>query len=108
LPYMLLINLNLLYILIEIQGAIIENTFTSIKGMVTHILPKCLSFLSILVTKMKYPNIERIAKINVPCLFIIGKYFTQPKKMKSSPTITWNCCMIMLRHPASKIKYKNH
>jgi len=55
----------------QICGMILENTFCSISDMVDHIFP-LLSYFKQIIQRIYWPSIDRIPKVKVPLLFIVG------------------------------------
>jgi hypothetical protein len=56
---------------------IIENTFANIVELAKDYLPFFLKFGTFIFTKIKYPNLLKIAGIRIPILFISGNYKTR-------------------------------
>jgi pimeloyl-ACP methyl ester carboxylesterase len=54
-----------------VAGLILENTFTSISDMVDRIFPFLANFKH-LILRINWPTIERIPKIKLPILFVVG------------------------------------
>lgn len=54
-----------------ICGVILENTFTSIMDIVNHIFPQ-LAFVKHLIVRMYWPTVDRIPKVRIPLLFVVG------------------------------------
>lgn len=57
------------------KGLILENTFTSIYDVASHLMPKSLIFLAPilwLITAGSYNSIEKLPDVHVPILFIKG------------------------------------
>jgi fermentation-respiration switch protein FrsA (DUF1100 family) len=50
---------------------LLENTFTSIAEMADHIFP-WLHYVKHLLLRMYWPSIERIPKVRIPMLFVVG------------------------------------
>ncbi len=49
----------------------LENTFTSIAEMADHIFP-WLQYVKHFLLRMYWPSVERIPKVRVPMLFVVG------------------------------------
>lgn len=54
-----------------ICGLILENTFTSISDIVDHIFPM-LSYFKHIILRMHWASIERIPRVRIPMLFVVG------------------------------------
>ena len=54
-----------------ICGMILENTFTSISEIVDHIFPM-IAYFKHFILRMYWPSIDRIPKVRVPMLFVVG------------------------------------
>jgi abhydrolase domain-containing protein 13 len=55
----------------QICGLILENTFTSILEMVDYIFPAMSNFKHLIV-RMYWPSLERIPRVRIPMLFVVG------------------------------------
>lgn len=54
-----------------VAGVVVENTFTSIEGMVDHLMPWVAPFKALLL-RMHWSSVEDIARIRAPILFVSG------------------------------------